>query len=63
VNDANEQKVPNKNAQVIIPLAIIAWLGGIPVFAVGVPPVVEALFVVAFFMKRCQACFYALVLE
>ena len=38
----------NRNAKVIIPLAIAAWLGGILVFATGAPLVLQVLFIVAF---------------
>jgi len=39
---------PNKNAKVIVPLAIAAWLGGVLVFTAGVPVAAQVLFVVAF---------------
>lgn len=39
---------PNRNAKVIIPLAVAAWLGGIVVFRKGVPAIFEVLFVVGF---------------
>lgn len=52
------QKVPNKNAQVIIPAAIVAWLVGILVFAGGVPPAVEVLFIVAFAIGVPVMVFY-----
>ena len=52
------QKVPNKNAQVIIPVAIVAWLVGILVFAVEVPAVFEVLFIVAFAIGVPVMVFY-----
>jgi len=48
----------NKNAKVIIPLAIAVWLGGILVFEGGAPALFEALFVVAFFIAVPTAVFY-----
>ena len=33
---------PNRNSKVIIPLAIVAWLGGILVSREGVPAVLES---------------------
>ena len=48
----------NKNAKVIVPLAIAAWLGGILVFKGGVPVVAEVVFVVAFAVAVPTAVFY-----
>jgi hypothetical protein len=49
---------PNRNAKVIIPLAIAAWIGGILVFRDGVPAVFEVAFVVAFAVTIPVAVFY-----
>jgi len=48
----------NKNAKVIVPLAIAAWVGGILVFKGGVPVVAEVVFVVAFAVAVPTAVFY-----
>lgn len=52
------QKVPNRNAQVIIPAAIVAWLVGMLVFVVQVPGVFEVLFIVAFAVGVPVMVFY-----
>jgi hypothetical protein len=49
---------PNRNAKVIIPLAISAWLGGILVFKEGVPAVFGVVFVAAFAIAVPVAVFY-----
>ncbi len=49
---------PNRNAKVIIPLALAAWLGGILVFRGGVPAVIEVAFVVAFAVTVPVVVFY-----
>jgi len=48
----------NKNAKVIIPLVLVAWLGGILVFKGGVPAIFEVLFVVAFAVAVPTVVFY-----
>ena len=49
---------PNRNAKVIIPLALAAWLGGIVVFREGVPAVFEVAYVVAFAIAVPVTVFY-----
>lgn len=49
---------PNRNAKLIIPLALAGWLGGILVFRKGVPVVFEVLFVVAFAIAIPVVVFY-----
>ncbi len=49
---------PNKNAKIIVPLAVAAWLGGILVFKGGVPAIFEVVFVVAFAIAIPVAVFY-----
>ena len=49
---------PNRNAKVIIPLAIAGWLVGMLVSKAGVPVVFEVLFVVAFVVAIPVAVFY-----
>ena len=49
---------PNRNAKVIIPLALAAWLGGLLVSRDGVPAVFEVVFVVAFVVAVPVAVFY-----
>jgi len=48
----------NKNARVIIPLAIVAWLLATAIFTTGAPPVFELVFVVALFIVIPVAVFY-----
>ncbi len=47
-----------KNAKVIIPLAIVAWLLGIVVSRGGVPPVVQGFFIAAFAVAVPLIVFY-----
>ena len=49
---------PNRNAKVIIPLAIAAWLGGLVVFREGVPAIFEVVFVVGFAIAIPAVVFY-----
>ena len=49
---------PNKNAKVIIPLALAAWLAGMLVFREGVPAVFEVVFVAAFAIAVPAVVFY-----
>ena len=49
---------PNRNAKVIIPLAIAAWLGGNLVFKEGAPAVFEVVYVAAFAIAVPAAVFY-----
>ena len=49
---------PNRNAKVIVPLIVAAWLGGILVSGEGVPAVFEVLFAVAFVIAVPLAVFY-----
>jgi len=49
---------PNRNAKLIIPLAIGAWLGGILVSGENVPAVFEVIFVVAFAVAVPVVVFY-----
>ncbi|HLF04985.1 MAG TPA: hypothetical protein VI855_07185 [Dehalococcoidia bacterium] len=48
----------NRNAKVIVPLAIAAWLGGMLVFRDGVPAVFEVAFGVAFAVTIPVVVFY-----
>lgn len=48
----------NKNARVIIPLAIAAWAGGIVAFKLGLPAVFGAVFIVAFAVAVPVTVFY-----
>jgi hypothetical protein len=52
------EKVPNRNAQVIIPFAIGVWLLGVVAFTAGLPPIFEVLFVVAFAVAVPLVVFY-----
>ena len=52
------QKIPNKNAQVIVPFAIVAWLVGILVFGGEVPPLFEVLYIAAFTVGVPVIVFY-----
>lgn len=49
---------PNRNAKVIIPLALAVWLGGILAFMSGAPAVVEIVYVVAFAVAVPVVVFY-----
>jgi len=49
---------PNRNAKVIIPLALAAWFGGLLISREGVPAVVEVIFIVAFAVAVPVAVFY-----
>jgi len=49
---------PNRNAKVIIPLALAAWLGGMLVFREGVSAVFEVVYVVAFAIAIPTVVFY-----
>lgn len=49
---------PNRNAKVIIPLALAAWLGGILVFREDVPAVFEIVYVAAFAIAVPVVVFY-----
>jgi hypothetical protein len=49
---------PNRNARVIIPVAIVAWLAGMLGSYAEVPPVLEALFIVAFAIGVPAMVFY-----
>jgi len=49
---------PNRNAKVIVPLAIAAWLGGILVSRDGVPAAFEVAFTIAFAAAIPVAVFY-----
>lgn len=48
----------NRNAKVIIPLAVAAWLGGILLSREGVPPIFEVVFFVAFAIAVPVVVFY-----
>jgi hypothetical protein len=48
----------NRNAKLIIPLAVGAWLGGILVYRQGVPAVFQVLYVAAFVIAIPVAVFY-----
>ena len=48
----------NRNAKVIIPLALAAWLGGIVVFRKGVPAVFEAVYIAAFVIAIPAVVFF-----
>lgn len=52
------QKVSNKNAKVIIPVTLVAWLLGIAVFKGGAPAVVQGVYVVAFAIGVPLMVFY-----
>ena len=49
---------PNRNAKVIVPLAIAVWLAGTLVFKEGVPAVFEVVFVAAFAIAVPVVVFY-----
>jgi len=49
---------PNRNAKVIIPLVLAAWLGDILVFREGVPAVFEVVYVAAFAIAVPVVVFY-----
>lgn len=49
---------PNRNAKVIIPLALAAWLGGIVVFREGVPAVFEVVYIAAFVIAIPAVVFF-----
>ncbi len=49
---------PNRNAKLIIPLAIAAWLGGMLVSGENVPAVFEVIFGVAFVIAVLVVVFY-----
>lgn len=49
---------PNRNAKVIIPLALAAWLGGVVVSREGVPAIFEVVYVAAFAIAIPAAVFY-----
>ena len=51
-------KDSNKNAKVIIPVAIVAWLLAIPVFKGGAPVVIQGAYVVAFAIGVLLMVFY-----
>jgi hypothetical protein len=48
----------NKNAQVIIPFVLVAWLGALFLFQAGVPAVVQAAFIVAIALAIPVIVFY-----
>ena len=48
----------NRNAKVIIPLALAAWVGGILISREGVPPVFEAVYFVTFAVAVIGIVFY-----
>jgi len=49
---------PNRNAKVIIPLALAAWIGGTVVFRDGVPAAFEVVYVAAFAIAVPLVVFY-----
>lgn len=50
--------MPSKNAKIIIPFVIVAWLGSFVVFRAGTPAVVVAAFVIAFAIAVPVMVFY-----
>lgn len=53
----------NRNAKVIVPFAIVAWLASFVVFAAGTPPVVEAAFVITLAIAIPVMAFYLMAEE
>ena len=53
----------NRNAKVIVPFAIVAWLASFVVFAAGTPPVVEAAFVITLAIAIPVMVFYLMAEE